>query len=185
MLLKTSVEALSLRNLSMEDIDGFYAWQNVPEIARWYAFTRTPRSREEAGRALTAIVEGVERDSVHLAVVKDAFAAEEKFIGVVSLKHISFLDRHAEFAAVIGSPGQMGKGYGRAASVRMIRYGFEALNLRKVYMSAFADNERTIHLYESIGFKKEGVSREHIFRDGVYEDLVWLSLFREELVDCS
>lgn len=181
LLLKTRIENLFLRELRMDDLDGFYSWQSDPEITKYYAFTRLPQTIEKARGTLETIVEGTNRDSVHLAVVKEAFSPDEEFIGVASLKNISFLDRHAEFATVIGSTRNMGKGYGKAASLRMIHYGFDTLNLRKIYMSALAGNEKTIHLYESIGFRREGVFRQHVFRDGVYEDLVWYSLFRDEL----
>jgi len=180
-LLKTGVEGLFLRELRMDDLDGFYSWQNDPEIAKYYAFTRLPRTREEARGALESIVAGGRGDSVHLAVARNAHAPDDQFLGVMSLKNISALDRHAEFAAVIASAREMGKGYGRAASVRMIRYGFDTLNLRKIYLSILSDNERTIHLYETIGFRREGIFRQHVFNDGKYEDLVWYSLFPEEL----
>ena len=98
MLLKTRIEDLFLRELRMDDLEGFYSWQRDPEIAKYYAFTRLPRTLEEARRTLASIVEGTNRDSIHLAVVKEAFTPDEEFIGVTSLKNISFLDRHAEFA---------------------------------------------------------------------------------------
>jgi len=180
MLLKTRIEELFLRELRMDDLDGFYSWQSNPEITKYYAFTRVPRTLEETRKTLASIVEGTSRDSVHLAIVKDASTSGEEFVGVASLKNISSLDRHAEYAMVIASTKNMGKGYGKAASIRMIQYGFDTLNLRKIYMSALAGNEKTIHLYESIGFKREGVFRQHVFRDGSYEDLAWFSLFREE-----
>jgi diamine N-acetyltransferase len=180
MLLKTRIEDLFLRELRMDDLEGFYSWQSNPEITKYYAFTRVPRTLEETRRALASIVEGTSRDSVHLAIVKDACSPGEEFVGVTSLKNISSLDRHAEYAMVIASTKNMGKGYGKAASIRMIQYGFDTLNLRKIYMSALAGNEKTIHLYESIGFRREGVFRQHVFRDGGYEDLAWFSLFREE-----
>jgi diamine N-acetyltransferase len=183
MQLKTSVENLFLRDLRMEDLEGFYSWQNDPEIAANFAFTRLPRTLEETRRTLAGIVDGNRRDSVHLAVVQCPGTPGEEFVGVTSLKNISFLDRHAEFSIVIASKRHMGKGYGSAATVRMIRYGFDTLNLRKIYLSVLAGNETAIGLYERLGFRREGAFRQHLFRNGAYEDLMWFSLFREELTE--
>ena len=182
MLLSTAVKDLFLRELCMDDLEGFYSWQNDPEIAANFAFTRLPRTLEEARKILAAIVEGHVRDSVHLAVVlRSGEAPSEEFLGVASLKNISPLDRHAEFAIVMGARRHMRKGYGKAAALRIIRYGFHTLNLRKVYLSVLGCNETAIHLYEGLGFRREGLFREHLFREGIYEDLVWYSLLKEEL----
>ena len=56
MLLKTRIEDLFLRELRMDDLEGFYSWQSNPEIAKYYAFTRVPRTLEETRRALASIV---------------------------------------------------------------------------------------------------------------------------------
>ncbi len=182
MLLSTTIKNLFLRELCMDDLEGFYAWQNDPEIAANFAFTRLPRTLEETRKILTAIVEGHVRDSVHLAVVlRSGEAPSEEFLGVASLKNISPLDRHAEFAIVMGVREHMRKGYGRAAALRIIRYGFHTLNLRKVYMSVLECNKASISLCEGVGFRREGLFREHLFREGIYEDLAWYSLLRGEL----
>ena len=182
MQLSTTIGGVFLRELRMDDLDGFYSWQNDPEISQYYAFTRTPRTREAAKKALASIVDGVDSESLHFAIVRrDPGENEEPFIGVVSLKNIHPIDRHAEFATVICATEHMGKGYGRAASLCMIRHGFETLHLRKIYLSILAGNARVIHLYESMGFRYEGAFRKHVCRDGVCSDLLWYSLFPEEL----
>ena len=59
MLLPTTIDGLFLRDLRMDDFDGFSSWQHDPEIARCFAFTRTPRTQDETRRVLTEIVGGV------------------------------------------------------------------------------------------------------------------------------
>ena len=44
MLLPTTIDDLFLRELRMDDFDGFSSWQLNPEIARCFSFTRTPRT---------------------------------------------------------------------------------------------------------------------------------------------
>lgn len=182
MLLPTTIDGLFLRDLRMDDFDGFSSWQQDPEIARCFAFTRTPRTQDETRRVLAEIVGGAHPESVHLAIVLTGQeTGKESFVGVVSLKNRHPIDRHAEFAIVIGAREHMGKGYGKAAARRMCLYGFEELRLRKIYLNVIADNVRAVRLYEELGFRFEGRFREHFFRDGVWNDLLWYSVFPSEL----
>ena len=44
------------------------------------------------------------------------------------------------------------------------------LNLRRVDLRVYADNEPAIKLYEKFGFELEGTLRDHTFRGGQYID---------------
>ena len=54
----------------------------------------------------------------------------------------------------------------------------------KKYHRAFLDckeyNSIALHLYESLGFKREGVMRDVILTNGVYENLVLLGILDRE-----
>jgi RimJ/RimL family protein N-acetyltransferase len=54
------------------------------------------------------------------------------------------------------------------------------MNLNRVYLRVFADNERGVHLYEKVGFQHEGCWRQAEFRHGRYHDLLWMSILRHE-----
>jgi RimJ/RimL family protein N-acetyltransferase len=47
-------------------------------------------------------------------------------------------------------------------------------------LRVFARNERAVHLYEKLGFNHEGHWRQAEFRNGQYQDLLWMSVLREE-----
>jgi putative acetyltransferase len=44
------------------------------------------------------------------------------------------------------------------------------LNLTRLELEVYADNEAAIHLYERFGFEIEGTLRQHAFREGRYVD---------------
>jgi RimJ/RimL family protein N-acetyltransferase len=44
----------------------------------------------------------------------------------------------------------------------------------------FAFNFRAIHVYEKLGFVREGLRREVLFMDGVYHDAVVMGLLQYE-----
>jgi putative acetyltransferase len=52
------------------------------------------------------------------------------------------------------------------------------LNLTRLELEVYADNEAGIHLYERFGFVVEGTMRQHAFRDGVYVDSIMMGRLR-------
>jgi RimJ/RimL family protein N-acetyltransferase len=62
-----------------------------------------------------------------------------------------------------------GKGYGTEAVKLLLKFAFNDLNLNKVYLKVFQNNERAIKCYLKAGFVKEGLLRKESFIDGSYQ----------------
>ena len=100
-------------------------------------------------------------------------------IGRVGLFAIDWSRREGELGILIGRD-HWGKGYGREVARTMLRYGFDTLNLNRIYLRVNADNERGIKAYEAAGFEREGVLRSHMFVEGKYIDMVMMGVLRDE-----
>ncbi|MBM7553203.1 GNAT family N-acetyltransferase [Thalassobacillus pellis] len=101
-------------------------------------------------------------------------------IGIVSLVHIDYKNRNAECIIDIGNKDYWGKGYGTQAMTLLLNYSFYELNLHKVYLRVFSFNQRAIHLYERLGFEKEGELKDQIFRNGNWHGITYLAIFQEK-----
>lgn len=99
-------------------------------------------------------------------------------IGQVGLLSINFDDQNAELYVLIGDPAYRGKGLGSKMVRHIIDYGFIQLQLHRIYLTVHAANTAAIHVYEVCGFQKEGVLRDHVLRDGTFEDEVVMGLVR-------
>lgn len=64
----------------------------------------------------------------------------------------------------------VGTGIGTALMRAMIDLADNWLNLRRVELTVFVDNEPAIGLYSKFGFEQEGMLRDFAFRDGRYVD---------------
>jgi diamine N-acetyltransferase len=62
----------------------------------------------------------------------------------------------------------------------VLKFGFEHLNLNRLYCEVFADNRAALALYGRMGFREEGQFRKHIYRDGHYEDVIYLACLRDD-----
>ena len=104
-----------------------------------------------------------------------------KVIGGVGL----FIDKKEKDRAGIGY--WLGKkywkqGYGKEAATLLIDFGFRKLKLHKINADVFGINKASQGLLESLGFKKEGILREHYknrFGRG-YFDAIPFGLLKKE-----
>jgi diamine N-acetyltransferase len=78
---------------------------------------------------------------------------------------------------VVGVPE---RGLGRRILTEIMRIAFRELGTHRLFLDVFEDNARARHLYESLGFKYEGVMRESANRDGRWFDLHLMSMLESE-----
>lgn len=71
-----------------------------------------------------------------------------------------------------------GQGVGRALMAAAVDLADNWLNLTRLELDVFADNEAAIGLYKKFDFVEEGVKRAHAFRDGRYVDTLNMARFR-------
>ena len=98
--------------------------------------------------------------------------ASEKAIGTCRLLNINWIHRSAELKMRIGDAANQGAGYGNEAVRLLCEFGFTDLNLHRIYLHVFADNQRAIRAYEKSGFAQEGVMREAAYIHGAWSDAV-------------
>src|SRR3989442_6572169 len=71
-----------------------------------------------------------------------------------------------------------GKGIGTALMRAGLDLADNWLNLRRLELEVYADNEAAIRLYEGFGFELEGTVRQHAFCDGHYVDSQMMARLR-------
>jgi len=101
-------------------------------------------------------------------------------IGIVGLYNINWIDRNAELRIVIGAKDYLGKGYGTEAVGLVVKYGFNDLNLHRIYLGCNASDERANKCYQKAGFKQEGTLKDYHFRNNKYYDANIYSIIRKE-----
>jgi RimJ/RimL family protein N-acetyltransferase len=114
------------------------------------------------------------------SVCNFAIEFEGRHIGGAGFARIDAHSRSAEVGLFIGLPKFWDQGLGHDVLVTLVRYGFEQLNLNRVYLKVFAENKRAVHLYEKVGFQHEGRWRQAEYRHGRYHDMLWMSILRDE-----
>ena len=62
----------------------------------------------------------------------------------------------------------------------MLGWAFEDAGAHRGWLDCKEYNDRALHVYESVGLKREGVMRETILVNGTYENLVMLGILDRE-----
>lgn len=91
-------------------------------------------------------------------------------VGLIGLLSIDAKASKAEFYIALGEHQYKGRGIAKSASKLMLQYAFKELSLNKVYLFTEVDNTSAQHLFESLGFKKEGRLSQDVMRQGRYYD---------------
>jgi len=107
-------------------------------------------------------------------------------IGTAALSDIDWKNRTAEIHVKITDNKELrGKGYGTKAAKAIVKYAFDHLNLNLIYGHMNEYNIPSQRMLEKCGFKKDGVLRNRIYKNGKYHNIIAWSIERGELIGAS
>ncbi len=174
-------ERVRLRAIEREDVPRFVRWFNDPEVRQYLTMYR-PLSRAEEERWVESLAS--RREDIVLAIEVRA-GDQWVHIGNVGLHRIDWKNRTATLGIVIGEREYWGKGYGTEAVRTMLRYAFGELGLNRVELETYSFNPRAIRCYEKVGFRREGVRRQALYRNGKFHDVILMGILRDEFEEVN
>ncbi len=87
--------------------------------------------------------------------------------------------QHAEMGYWLGLP-YWNRGYTSEAARAVVRYGFEVLDLHRIFARHMTRNPASGRVMQKIGMAYEGTMRQHGLKWGAFEDLACYGLLRDE-----
>ncbi len=166
-------DAVTLTPLSRDEwTDAMERWANDGRATHFMVTGNRPTTRDDVARQYDALM----AEGAVLFGIRDS---NETLLGHVGLYGLNWVARHAELRILIGEDVR-GRGIGTEATRMVVAYGFERLNLNKVWLGVNADNIGGLRCYEKAGMTREGVLRAEIWRNGRYYDAIRLSILRDE-----
>lgn len=166
-------ELICLRPLQKKDSSLLYEWINDRELIIHNApYFPISESDHEAW------VERMMKKQSDLVIFVIEEPETKKAIGTCQLLNINWNHQSAELQIRIGNSDNHNKGYGTEALKQLCNFGFEDLNLYRIYLHVFSDNSRAIRSYEKSGFMQEGILRKAVFINGNRKDVLVMSKMR-------
>ncbi|CAM3871104.1 GNAT family protein [Cohnella lubricantis] len=172
-------ERVMLREYRLEDLVPLRAWVNdsriVGSLSDDFLF---PHTLEASEAYLNAMMDP--KPDCRGFVIADADT--QLYIGEANLHTIDWKNRVGRIGIVIGSVDKLGQGFGTEAMKLLMAFAFREMNLNRLELEVYDDNERAYRSYLRCGFKEEGRLRERQFKNGAYVDVIQMGLLRSEWV---
>ena len=155
-----TTERLTLREPLLSDAADLFMVGRDYEVQRYNA----PVMKTEAeSEALIEEVRGeyAKREGISWVVT---VTKSPRALGLFGFYHWSHYHRRAEVGYALARD-HWGQGIGTEAVWAMLRFGFEQMNLHRIYAGTIADNYESVRMLEKIGFVREGTKRESSWED--------------------
>lgn len=168
-------ERLLLREMKKEDLQDVHDYASDPEMTKFLTW-ETHKTLADTEAFIEFLFD------LYKKGVRGAWAIvwkeNNRVIGTIDLlwntKHYT-----AELAYVL-SRDYWRKGIGAEAVNAVLRFGFEKMELERIYARCHPDNIASYKLMEKSGMTYEGTSRKSIRRKGIQEDLKNYSILKSE-----
>ncbi len=181
-ILPIETERLLIRNLKDSDCNDFFFYRSNPEVTKYQGFD----------------VFTIEQSVEFISQQKNKkfgfpgewvqYGIENKYtghlIGDCAIKLDQYDSRLAEIGITI-SHTQQRNGYAKEALMGILNFLFNLEDFHRVTEIVDTENEASIKLLESIGFKKEGHFRENIFFKGKWGSEYQYAMLKMDWLELS
>lgn len=101
------------------------------------------------------------------------------YVGVFRVDNLDWKNRSVCLGLDITSD-KRGNRYSSEAYLYFLDYFFRQCGIARIYLATLESNQVARAIYRKLGFTEEGRSRSAIYRNGRYQDLVWMSILASE-----
>lgn len=163
-----------LRPIAISDAPRFVRWLNDPAVAKMLRGHKKKLTLKEERKWIRALPKKRKTEK-QFAIM----TTEGVHIGSTGL-NLDIENSLARFGIVIGDKKYWGRGYGTDTTKAIMRYAFLTLKLHKIELNVYVFNKRAMRLYRKIGFKVEGIQKEHLRYGGKYFDRIKMGLLKRD-----
>lgn len=167
-----------LRPLELDDYKVSVKWRNDAEIQNMVGGHKYFVSIEKEKKWVENAIN--DNDRIVLAI---CLLENDKYIGNVMLQEIDWINRSARVPVLIGDKNEWGKGYATEARMMMLKFAFEERGMERISAYILENNVASIKQHEKCGFKKEGLLRKSVYKNGMFYNQVLMSLLKDEFYE--
>lgn len=167
-----------LSSLIFEDLEKIKLWRNSQmDFLRQFK-PLTSKNQEQWWNDITN-----DEKSVIFSIIS---FNDDEIIGYCGLTNIHLLYSHAEISFITKEMEPTSAKY-RIIFLEVLKmlakFAFDNLNLNRIFTETYETRTDHIKILEDFGFIKEGVMREHVFKQGKFVNCIIHSVLRKEFKD--
>jgi len=164
---------INLRPLEPRDAPLILEWMKDNEVNQYFRFNPDSVTIDSVNEFILNSQNN--KTDNHFAIVDET----DEYLGTVSLKSIDYTAKTAEYAIVLRKSAQ-GKKCGYFATNKILDYGFNKLDLQRIYLNVLSENKIAVSFYERFGFVYEGEFVNHISIREKLHSLKWYRVLKSE-----
>jgi len=166
---------VTLRALEKEDLPSLKEWRNSLHV----------RKSTREYKLLNLINQKNWFESIHQSnppkdIMFGILNKRKKLIGVTGLTYIDWKNRNSEISIYFSTKNWQAKHEAKEVINLIMEYGFEELNLNRLYVEIFSLMKENVKLFKKMKFIKEGQLREKIWRQNKWWDTLIFSKLAKE-----
>jgi RimJ/RimL family protein N-acetyltransferase len=170
---------LRLRRFELADAPAVQQLLNDPEVTGTLMDKTLPFSLDDAQAMIASSHEGFETGRAYVfALVRKL---NDDLVGYGDIE-VRPDHKRGEIAYWIGRP-YWWQGYATEAAKCLVQFGFETLGLNRIYAYVLKRNEASARVLQKAGLVYEGTQRQSALKDGVFEDVDYYGLLRQDYLD--
>lgn len=179
MLIQSTLETdrLLLRSLAYADVPSIQATASVWAVADTMISIPHPYPDGEAERYVSRQIAAFEAGNSASFVIEHK--PEKSFCGVIEIRAIEPEHSQAELSFWLAVE-HWGNGYMSEALQPVLRFGFEELNINRLYAYHMVRNPASGRVLQKNGFTQEGLLRQRARKWSVFEDAKLWAVLRQD-----
>lgn len=169
---------VGLRAVEREDLSFLRDWRNLPNFRKNFREVRELSLTDQ--EAWFDSLQKTKHINYMFTIVD---LKSNKPIGAAGILYINWIIRSGDFSFYIGDKEKYigNDGVAEEAAQLLIDYGFNNLNLHKIWMELYEFDKQKIQFFtKKFNFKQDALLRDNCFENGKYWDSLIISLLKEE-----
>ena len=168
---------VGLRAIEESDLSQLLLWRNQPNYRRFF---REYRELSQTNQRNWFDSKVLNDKSTEMFSIVDVNTGE--LLGACGLCYIDWINRNADFSIYIGKDDlYIDERYAIEAAQIMMKYGFEELNLHRLWSEIYSFDEAKKVMFDRLGFKLEGVHKETHWTEGRWCDSLFYGYVMHDL----
>lgn len=164
-------QVVGLRAIEKEDLPQLLEWRNQPEFRQYFREYRELNSDHQIVWYEKYVIN--DPSTRMFAIVE---LSTNELIGACGLCYIDWINRNADFSIYIGKDNlYIDDKYAVEAAKLMEKYGFEELNLHRLWAEIYSIDEKKMTFFKNLGFKKEGHFKDTHWTLGKWVDSIYFA----------
>jgi N,N'-diacetyllegionaminate synthase len=159
-----------LRPLEEGDAERIVGWRSRPDVAS-QLFAESSPTRAQHDAWFHALQQRTDR-------LEWVVCDRGRPVGTIGLASLDLAAKRAEYGIMLGEPEARGRGVALAASIIVLDFAFDALDLEQIVLEMFSDNGRAGRLYERLGFASTELQPPPRVKDGIERAVTRMRLSR-------